>query len=77
MACTHRGWGEAIVIGVAGAGKEIHARPFLLVTGRSWALLDLYRHYKAGFLPFEGGILSQPNSFSEAMLIIEAEINSE
>ncbi|MCH7600568.1 MAG: S-(hydroxymethyl)glutathione dehydrogenase/class III alcohol dehydrogenase [Myxococcales bacterium] len=36
LACTHRGWGEAIVIGVAGAGQEIHARPFLLVTGRSW-----------------------------------------
>ena len=36
LACTQRGWGEAIVIGVAGAGEEIHARPFLLVTGRSW-----------------------------------------
>jgi S-(hydroxymethyl)glutathione dehydrogenase/alcohol dehydrogenase len=36
LACTHRGWGQAIVIGVAGAGEEIHARPFLLVTGRSW-----------------------------------------
>ena len=24
------------MIGVAGAGEEIHARPFLLVTGRSW-----------------------------------------
>ncbi len=36
MACTHRGWGEAIIIGVAGAGQEIHARPFLLVTGRVW-----------------------------------------
>jgi len=33
---THKGWGECIIIGVAGAGKEIHARPFLLVTGRSW-----------------------------------------
>ncbi|HPG24424.1 MAG TPA: zinc-binding dehydrogenase, partial [Myxococcota bacterium] len=33
---THKGWGESIIIGVAGAGKEIHARPFLLVTGRSW-----------------------------------------
>ena len=31
-----RGWGQCIVIGVAGAGEEIHARPFLLVTGRSW-----------------------------------------
>jgi S-(hydroxymethyl)glutathione dehydrogenase/alcohol dehydrogenase len=36
LACTQRGWGEAIIIGVAGAGEEIHARPFLLVTGRSW-----------------------------------------
>jgi len=33
---AHRGWGQSIVIGVAGAGEEIHARPFLLVTGRSW-----------------------------------------
>ncbi len=36
LACTHKGWGQAIIIGVAGGGKEIHARPFLLVTGRSW-----------------------------------------
>jgi S-(hydroxymethyl)glutathione dehydrogenase / alcohol dehydrogenase len=33
---AHRGWGQSIIIGVAGAGEEIHARPFLLVTGRSW-----------------------------------------
>jgi len=32
----HKGWGESIIIGVAGAGQEIHARPFLLVTGRVW-----------------------------------------
>jgi S-(hydroxymethyl)glutathione dehydrogenase/alcohol dehydrogenase len=36
LACVHKGWGEAIIIGVAGAGEEIHARPFLLVTGRRW-----------------------------------------
>jgi S-(hydroxymethyl)glutathione dehydrogenase/alcohol dehydrogenase len=36
LQCTHRGWGQAVIIGVAGAGQEIHARPFLLVTGRSW-----------------------------------------
>jgi S-(hydroxymethyl)glutathione dehydrogenase/alcohol dehydrogenase len=36
LACTVRGWGQSIIIGVAGAGQEIHARPFLLVTGRSW-----------------------------------------
>ncbi len=32
----HKGWGESIVIGVAGAGKEISTRPFQLVTGRVW-----------------------------------------
>jgi S-(hydroxymethyl)glutathione dehydrogenase/alcohol dehydrogenase len=36
LACTHRGWGTSVIIGVAGAGEEIHARPFLLVTGRTW-----------------------------------------
>lgn len=36
LACAHKGWGQSIVIGVAGAGEEIHARPFLLVTGRVW-----------------------------------------
>jgi S-(hydroxymethyl)glutathione dehydrogenase / alcohol dehydrogenase len=36
LACTHKGWGQSVIIGVAGAGQEIHARPFLLVTGRSW-----------------------------------------
>ncbi len=36
LACAHKGWGQAIIIGVAGAGEEIHARPFLLVTGRVW-----------------------------------------
>jgi S-(hydroxymethyl)glutathione dehydrogenase/alcohol dehydrogenase len=36
LQCAHKGWGQAIIIGVAGAGEEIHARPFLLVTGRAW-----------------------------------------
>jgi len=36
LACAHKGWGQAVIIGVAGAGEEIHARPFLLVTGRAW-----------------------------------------
>ena len=33
---AHKGWGESIIIGVAGSGKEISTRPFQLVTGRSW-----------------------------------------
>jgi S-(hydroxymethyl)glutathione dehydrogenase/alcohol dehydrogenase len=36
LTCTHKGWGQSIIIGVAGSGEEIHVRPFLLVTGRAW-----------------------------------------
>ncbi len=36
LECAHRGWGESIIIGVAGAGQEIKTRPFQLVTGRVW-----------------------------------------
>lgn len=36
LECAHRGWGQSVIIGVAGAGKEISTRPFQLVTGRRW-----------------------------------------
>jgi len=36
LECSHRGWGQSIIIGVAGAGQEISTRPFQLVTGRTW-----------------------------------------
>jgi S-(hydroxymethyl)glutathione dehydrogenase/alcohol dehydrogenase len=36
LECCHRGWGESIIIGVAGSGQEIATRPFQLVTGRVW-----------------------------------------
>ncbi|MFB9985033.1 S-(hydroxymethyl)glutathione dehydrogenase/class III alcohol dehydrogenase [Mesorhizobium kowhaii] len=36
LEASHRGWGKSVVIGVAGAGKEISTRPFQLVTGRHW-----------------------------------------
>ena len=36
LECCHKGWGESIIIGVAGAGREISTRPFQLVTGRVW-----------------------------------------
>ncbi len=36
LECCHKGWGESIIIGVAGAGQEISTRPFQLVTGRAW-----------------------------------------
>jgi S-(hydroxymethyl)glutathione dehydrogenase / alcohol dehydrogenase len=36
LEASHRGWGESVIIGVAGAGQEIATRPFQLVTGRTW-----------------------------------------
>ncbi|WHZ12137.1 MAG: S-(hydroxymethyl)glutathione dehydrogenase [Burkholderiaceae bacterium] len=36
LECCHRGWGVSVIVGVAGAGQEIHTRPFQLVTGRTW-----------------------------------------
>ena len=36
LECAHKGWGESVIIGVAGAGQEIRTRPFQLVTGRVW-----------------------------------------
>ena len=36
LEACHKGWGQSIIIGVAGAGQEIATRPFQLVTGRSW-----------------------------------------
>ncbi len=36
LECCHKGWGESIIVGVAGAGQEIATRPFQLVTGRVW-----------------------------------------
>jgi S-(hydroxymethyl)glutathione dehydrogenase/alcohol dehydrogenase len=60
LECCHKGWGESIIIGVAGAGQEISTRPFQLVTGRVWRgtafggvkgrseLPDYVEHYMAG-----------------------------
>lgn len=36
LECCHKGWGESVIIGVAGSGEEIRTRPFQLVTGRVW-----------------------------------------
>lgn len=36
LECAHRGWGQSVVIGVAGAGQKIATQPFQLMTGRKW-----------------------------------------
>lgn len=60
LECCHKGWGESVIVGVAGAGKEISTRPFQLVTGRVWRgsafggvkgrseLPDIVNRYMAG-----------------------------
>lgn len=36
LECCAKGWGQSVIIGVAGAGQTIETRPFQLVTGRVW-----------------------------------------
>lgn len=36
LECCHSGGGESVIIGLAGAGQEISARPRQLMTGRVW-----------------------------------------
>jgi S-(hydroxymethyl)glutathione dehydrogenase / alcohol dehydrogenase len=65
LECTHRGWGQSVIIGVAASGQEIATRPFQLVTGRVWKgtafggvkgatqLPALTADYMAGKLPLD------------------------
>ena len=65
LECCHKGWGESVIIGVAGAGQEISTRPFQLVTGRVWRgsafggvkgrseLPELVERYIAGEFPLD------------------------
>jgi len=65
LECCHKGWGESVIIGVAGAGQEITTRPFQLVTGRVWRgtafggvkgrteLPDYVEKYLAGDIPLK------------------------
>jgi S-(hydroxymethyl)glutathione dehydrogenase / alcohol dehydrogenase len=36
LEACHRGWGESIIIGVAGPGQEVATRPHQFITGRVW-----------------------------------------
>lgn len=65
LECCHKGWGESVIIGVAGAGQEIATRPFQLVTGRVWRgsafggvkgrsqLPGIVEQYLAGDIPLQ------------------------
>ncbi len=68
LECCHKGWGESVIIGVAGAGQEISTRPFQLVTGRVWRgtafggvkgrseLPNIVEQYLQGEIPLESFI---------------------
>ncbi len=51
LECCHKGWGESVIIGVAGAGQEISTRPFQLVTGRVWRGSGVRRGARRSELP--------------------------
>eukprot|EP00967_Tisochrysis_lutea_P082776 scaffold114722_cov22-Tisochrysis_lutea.AAC.1 len=53
LEAAHRGWGQSIIVGVAGAGQEISTRPFQLVTGRQWKG-TAFGGYKSGIQTEQG-----------------------
>lgn len=36
LECTHKGWGQSVIMGVAAGQEKIKTRPFQLITGRTW-----------------------------------------
>lgn len=85
LECSHRGWGQSCVIGVAPSGHEVSTRPFQLVTGRQWKgtafggfksrteVPLLVDQYLAGDLPIEHYITHEFNgieSIDSAMHIL-------
>lgn len=55
-------------------GGVFQSRTCLLpmITQESSFLLRLHAHYKQGLLPYDGGLLEQPNFYLEAMEILTA-----
>ncbi|MCB0218848.1 MAG: hypothetical protein KDH09_04080 [Chrysiogenetes bacterium] len=45
-----------------------------MVTSEEWKLVSLYRHYKNGFLPCQGGLYDQPQIFLDSMATMESQI---
>ncbi len=43
-----------------------------LITPFSMQMLDLYRHYQNGLLPFAGGLYDQPAAYFRAMSVIDS-----
>jgi len=86
LECCHKGWGESVIIGVAGAGQEISTRPFQLVTGRVWkgtafggwcartAVPQLVERYMAGEFKLDDYITHHMNleGINEAFKLLRA-----
>ena len=83
LEACHKGWGQSIIIGVAGAGQEISTRPFQLVTGRSWrgcafggwksrdGLPKLVSLYKSGNLDIDKFITHRRNKLDSVNEVFE------
>tara|TARA_B110000971_G_scaffold96799_1_gene99614 strand:+ start:99 stop:611 length:513 start_codon:yes stop_codon:yes gene_type:complete len=84
LECSHRGWGESVVIGVAASGHEISTRPFQLVTGRSWRgtafggfktrtdVPLLVKRYSEGDLPIDDYVTHEFEGVEETQKAIDA-----
>lgn len=51
-------------------GKELKLCPLKSLTPRVRRMLDVYAHYKNGFLPCGGGVLQQPHKYMQGIRIL-------
>lgn len=59
-------------------GGGVYRRcPVKLVTAFTWHCIELYGHYKNGFLLQSGGIIDQQAKYLQIMQIIQGEMNSQ
>jgi hypothetical protein len=58
-------------------GKYVNRCPVAMLTGMTIFMLRMRTHYEKGYLPCQGGILDQSNTFVMAMEILEDSIATE
>jgi len=65
---------QPFFIEINGKKEELNSCPIKLVTSTTLRIMHLYRFYKQGFLPANGGVIHQSNILLIAFEIIENEV---
>ena len=59
---------------VNGIVTPMYRCPYAMLSNRTLVMMRFYHFYEKGFLPNEGGILNQANTFVSAMMILDEKI---